>query len=129
MGLHVFVTGETLEGFPVTDVYCRIVSFTYTPRGGDCVHLCIRVEYHLTRDLRLAARLPVRVAALPDTWVYECPIETLPQLYARIADSLQTNGFTVENVLEPLPEPSPTGPTGDAMAEPSPTGPTGSPAE
>lgn len=109
MGLLVQTSFETSEGVPITNVYLRILSITYT--FVDNVRVLVQREASISREKRLQGRKLNYVPGIPECIVFEMtksdPWNDITYLYAKMKSSLEESGFTVEDVLEE----GPTGPT------------------
>ena len=106
MGLLIHTSFETPQGFPVSSVYCRITRFTFDPQSGGRFLITMKTETFLSRDARLTGKQPVTVPNFPDLFTVEGVFGDMQALYAMLKTTLESSGFTVENV-DPDPEPAP----------------------
>ena len=108
MGLLITTNFETNEGIHITSVYGRIIMLQ-TWFEGQVVSLRIRLETYVNREKRLQGRAPLKVPGLveiiaapgvptTDAW------STMEFLYGVVKCQLESDGFVVENVLEPAVE-------------------------
>ncbi len=126
MGLRVYTSFQTPEGFSVSSVYCRIIEVIFRPYIVAQSTISIRMEFYIDRNARLAGRAPVQVPAIGNGQTYVGTIGNMTYLYDVLKTSLQASGFVVEDVIEepppPLPEPEPPAPepTEEPAPEPAP---------
>jgi hypothetical protein len=105
MGLHVHTAFETPEGFSVTDVYCRIVEFTFRCKPDGGYFIFVHTRLYLSRDRRLGGKEPVRTPDLLDMWTFEGPFGDIAYLYGLLKAAIEERGISVDNVFEPGQEP------------------------
>lgn len=123
MGLLIHAPFETPQGFSVSSVYARIVRFIFDPQPAGRFLITMKTETFLSRDARLTGKQPVTVPNFPDLFTVEGVFGDMQALYAMLKTTLESSGFTVENVdpdPEPEPEPAPSEP---APSEPAPSEP------
>ena len=115
MGLLVHTSFETPEGFAVSTVYCRIVSFTYSLASKD---LTIQHECYLSREKRLEGRQRLYTPGMSLSYSSSSDsIPTMTSLYAFLKTTFEELGFTVDDV-DPDPQPpAPTEPAPEPPAE------------
>jgi hypothetical protein len=104
MGLLVTIDFQTPEGFPVTEVYVRIVHMTHDLISNMTV---VRFNCYISREKRLEGRKPLTIPNLSDVVVF--PAITFPHidmLYYHLKRNIVQNGFSVEDVLEEGQQPS-----------------------
>ena len=126
MGLLIQTSFETSEGVPITNVYLRISSITYT--FIDHVRVCAQREASISREKRLEGKRLNNVPGVSEYFVFEMAKSDtwndITYVYSKMKSKLEESGFTVEDVLET----GPTGPTGGVETGPTGTteeGPTG----
>lgn len=101
MGLLVHTVFETPEGFPVTSLYCRIISFTYSPGSRS---LTIQHEVYVDREKRLQGYRRVQFPRASETYSFsDASFPTMASLYAYLKTTLVELGFAVEDVFEEEP--------------------------
>lgn len=106
MGLLIHVSFQTPEGFQVSTVYCRIVSFTYNLASKD---LTLQHECYLDREKRLQGARRLYTPGFSESYSFrDSELPTLSSLYARLKTTLTELGFTVDDV-DPDPAPTPEG--------------------
>ena len=106
MGLHAYVSFKSAEGFPITDVYCRISQFTYIQKGHGQFYIHVKVDCYLNRACRVEGMSSLRVPGILTQYTYDGPFEDMAGLYAKVKATLEAEGMTVEDVIEcDVPEP------------------------
>ena len=118
MGLLIHTSFDTAQGFSVASVYCRIARFTHDPRGSGMYTITLKPETHLSRDARLAGKMPLPTPGLPELLSMDGVLGDMVYLYSLLKSDLESRGWTVEDVLESPPEPP--APTETSPAEPVP---------
>ena len=104
MGLLIHTSFDTAQGFSVASVYCRIARFTHDPRGSGMYTITLKPETHLSRDARLAGKMPLPTPGLPELLSMDGALGDMVYLYSLLKSDLESRGWTVEDVLEPTPE-------------------------
>ena len=98
MGILVTVEFQTPEGFPITQVYARIVHMTH-----DLISKITVIKYncYLSRSTRLDGRNPVAFPFLPDVIAFPAvAFPTVDMLYYHLKKNMTREGLVVEDVLE-----------------------------
>lgn len=104
MGLLAITNFVTPEGFPVSQVYVRIVFTSYSMVSRVAV---IQFGCYLDRNMRLENRQPIPIPYMTDLHMVCHPsLPTLEVLYFHLKRQLRSVGLTVEDVLEEGQEPS-----------------------
>ena len=99
MGIKVVTSYVTPEGFQVTEVYGRIVFFSFDVVSGI---ISARQEFSLSRDLRLNGKTIRSVPFTSDIFTFQAPaFPSVDMLYFHMKRQLTRTGLTVEDVLEP----------------------------
>jgi len=121
MGLLIHTTFTTSEGFPVTNVYCRIGRIIYDPSGGTIYSITLQQQFYLNRQCRLEGKRVLSIPGLSELISFEGELHDMSYLYGLLKTELVSRGFTVEDVLEPpAPEPAPAPAPEPAPTEPVP---------
>lgn len=116
MGLLIHTSFETPEGFPVTSLYCRIVSFTYAPGSRT---LSVQHECYMNREKRLLGYRRLHFPGASEIYSFsDASFPTMATMYTLLKTTFTELGFAVEDV-DPDPEP----PQEPAPTEPAPTEP------
>lgn len=107
MGLLVHTSFETPEGFALSSVYCRIVSFTYDLATK---FMTVHHECYLNREKRLEGRRRVYTPGMSETYSTSSDsLPTIESMYAFLKTTFIELGLTVDDVFEegqgPPPEP------------------------
>lgn len=96
MGLLVHTSFETPEGFTVSSVYCRIVSFTYNLATKS---MTVQHECYLSREKRLEGRQRLYTPGMSLSYSSSSDsIPTMTSLYAFLKTTFEELGFTVDDV-------------------------------
>lgn len=105
MGVRILTSYETAEGFRVTEVYARIAVFSFDMSTSK---IYIRLNFYLSRDMRLSGKSLERVPFTSDMFTFEATgfPTTVEMLYFYVKRQLTSKGITVEDVLEPGQSPS-----------------------
>jgi hypothetical protein len=128
MGLLIHTSFETPEGFLVTSLYCRIVSFTYAPGSRT---LTVQHECYMNREKRLLGYRRLHFTGVSETYSFSgVSFPTMESMYALLKTTFTELGFAVDDIdpdiapAEPVPtEPVPTEPVPTAPTEPAPVEP------
>ncbi len=81
--------------------------------------ITLKPETHLSRDARLAGKMPLPTPGLPELLSMDGVLSDMVYLYSLLKSDLESRGWTVEDVLESPPEPP--APTETSPTEPEPT--------
>ena len=107
MGLLIQTSFETQQGFAVSSVYCRINGVSLDPVGGGQYTITMKPETYISRERRLDGKSPIPTPGLPDYLSLRGVFGDMAYLYGLLKAHLESQGLTVEDVLEPPPEPTP----------------------
>ena len=107
MGIQIQTSFTTAHGFAVSSVYLRIGRVIFDPVRDPQYTATLQLESYLTRDCRLEGKLPLPIPGLPTTVSFATTFCDMASLYGLLKTSLEAQGLTVEDVLEPPPEPTP----------------------
>lgn len=114
MGLLVHTSFETPEGFAVSSVYCRIVSFTYSLATK---YMTVQHECYISREKRIGGSRKLYTPGMSESYSTSSDsIPTMTSLYAFLKTTFQELGLTVEDVD---PDPQPPAPTEPAPEPPA----------
>lgn len=106
MGLLIQTQFDTAEGIPISNVYCKITSFTCDVLSASSIQVILKFDTFVSREKRLDGRRKLYTPNLPEYIVFTTPIDSgwtsLSILYTALKENLITLGFTVEDVLEPV---------------------------
>lgn len=122
MGIQIQTSFTTAHGFAVSSVYLRIGRVIFDPVRDPQYTATLQLESYLARDCRLKGKLPLPIPGLPTTVSFATTFCDMASLYGLLKTSLETQGLTVEDVLEVSPQSSestpPTLPTPPPPEEP-----------
>jgi hypothetical protein len=98
MGVLVLTDFVTPEGFPISQVYARILFTSYNFVSRTAV---IQFGCYLSRDARLTDRQPISIPYMTDLHMMCVPsLPTMDVLYYHLKRQLRSVGLTVDDVLE-----------------------------
>lgn len=105
MGVRILTSYETSEGFRVTEVYSRIIGFSFNMITKN---VYITQNFYLSRDMRLSGKSLERVPFTSGVFTFQAAgfPTTVDMLYFHLKRRLTSEGFAVEDVLEPGQSPS-----------------------
>ena len=119
MGLHIQLQFETPEGLPVTSVYCRIGRVIFDRVTSHRYSVTLQPEAYVSRDHRLQQKRPLQPPGLPAVLTFLGTFGDMAYVYSLLKTHLESQGLTVEDVIEPpTPEPEPE-PTPEASPQSS----------
>ena len=119
MGIQIQTAFTTAHGFTVPSVYCRIGRIIFDPIRDPQYTVTLQVETHLTRASRLEGKLPLPIPNVPSTVALLGTFGDMAYVYSLLKTHLESQGLTVEDVIEPpTPEPEPE-PTPEASPQSS----------
>lgn len=111
MGLLIHASFDTPEGIPVSSVYSKLTGLVVDFLSSAEVRVLIKHETFISREKRLLGARSLKVPSVPEYIVVTVsPSDawgTHAYLYATLKSHLEGLGMTVEDVLEPAPEPAP----------------------
>ena len=109
MGLLVHASIQTAYGLSVPSVYCRISRVIFDPIGSGQYSITLTPNLFVSRECRLDGKMPLPTALLPSDLTLPGTFGDMAFLYGLLKTHLESQGFTVEDVIEPpAPEPEPT---------------------
>lgn len=113
MGLLIQTSFETPEGIPIANVYSKLTEVMCTFLSRTEARLLIKHETFVSREKRLGGARNLKAPNVPDYIVVIVSPSTdawgtMEFLYAKLKAELESQSFTVEDVLEPpCSEPEP----------------------
>jgi hypothetical protein len=112
MGLLIQTSFETPEGIPIANVYSKLTEVICTLLSRTEARLLIKHETFISREKRLGGARSLKTPGVPDYIVVSVSPSsawgTMEFLYAKLKAELESQSFTVEDVLEPEPASEPT---------------------
>jgi hypothetical protein len=127
MGIQIQTAFTTAHGFAVSSVYCRISRIIFDPIRDPQYTVTLQVETYLTRDCRLEGKLSLPIPNVPSTVALLGTFGDMAYVYSLLKTHLESQGLTVEDVLEPTPEASPQSSESTPSTLPTPPPPSESP--
>lgn len=108
MGLLIQTQFETEQGLSVSGVYCRIGRIIFDPVRSAEYCITLQPETYVSRDARLRFKSPLQTPGIPASLSFQGTFGDMASLYGLLKTRLESQGFTVEDVIEPpTPEPEP----------------------
>jgi hypothetical protein len=100
MGLLIQSSFTTLEGLPVSSIYCKLVTFIYDiAKTG--LTLTLKVDTYISREAGHSGYRPITVPNFPvQLTIPGAEVQSLEYVYTLLKLKLEDLGYTVENVLE-----------------------------
>lgn len=118
MGIIIYTSFSTPEGFGVTSVYSRISQVTYTAISKSIYRITMKLEFYLNYEKRLNECRPLSVPDISDLMSFDGEFKGMSDLYPFIKSQITSKGLTVEDVFEPsTTEPAPEASTSQQSSE------------
>jgi hypothetical protein len=104
MGLLIQTQFDTAEGIPISNVYCKLTSFSCDILPASRIQVILKFDTFVSREKRLDGRRKLYTPNLPEYIVLTTPLDSgwtsIPALYTALKENLVDLGFTVDDVLE-----------------------------